>query len=138
MTSTPPPLRQRYPEGRPAGWLHRGRALVAAEDEQARRFLGEALARAGYLADIVGRVPDVRDVADHSLLILQSETAGVELARGFRLQGGAIPLLLLCGGPESADGPCTLDLAPIERLATPFTVPSLRSALGRLLEGRSK
>jgi len=115
---------------------HRSRrVLVATEDAHLRRYVAEALSRAGYPMDgCGGGIPEIlrRCLAESpSLLILdvkRGSLTGSEGVHELRAHGASIPVILLSGGPceeAAAPGP------GFEYLSKPFTMEMLELAIDR-------
>jgi DNA-binding response OmpR family regulator len=125
------PLTYHFPRKTPR------KALVAAEDPQARKYLREALSRAGYASEICS---DPRMILEpdrtegHDFLILNDDVAGREVMSRLRQTGAAIPAILISGRSEPSEeswGPA------MHHLATPFTLKTLKAAIGRVCPTRT-
>lgn len=108
------------------------KALVATEDPQARRYLQEALSRAGFASEACNDVQAILQpdrTAGHAFVILDDHGAGLDVVRRLRETGAAIPALLISG---RAHPPEDLRLPALEHLSTPFTLRTLREAITRV------
>jgi DNA-binding response OmpR family regulator len=111
------------------------KVLVAADDAQVRKYLQEALSRAGYASDSCSdrSLLDARRAAGHAFLMVNDGIPGREVLRRLRKGGATLPVILLSSGPgqepETEDG----DSGRVEHLSTPFTLATLQSAIDRIL-----
>jgi DNA-binding response OmpR family regulator len=106
---------------------------VAHEDSQARKYLTEALSRAGFATVACGDIRillERRRTAGHSFAILKSGDRVMDTLRAVREQGNTIPVILLSGAetPSTADS----DVGNVAHLSAPFTVKTLELAIARL------
>jgi DNA-binding response OmpR family regulator len=119
-------------------WQNRRKALVVAEDSQARRHLREALSRAGYSADVSDdyrMIPKHQEAAGPSLLILDQVQAAIDAVRRLRQGGTNTPVILMSGGPDSGKPAINSSVPFVEHLSTPFTLKSLRFAICKVTQG---
>jgi DNA-binding NtrC family response regulator len=115
---------------------HRTRhVLVAAEDPHFRKYVGEALLRAGYPVDVCGGQSSeilARYRAEPpSLLIVDVKREGLsgcEVVSELRSRGARVPVILLSGGPS---GEAAAPRPGVEYLSKPFTMDMLELAIGR-------
>jgi DNA-binding response OmpR family regulator len=118
-------------------WYGDRSALVADEDSHTRKYLKEALARAGYAAHICGdtrRILESGTTASHSFLILRSGKPGMEVLRMLRKQGNPIPVILFSGAALDQQEPLVPDAGLVGRLSAPFTLESLRLAIAKVCQ----
>lgn len=109
------------------------RALLAVEGSRECGSVKEALARAGFKADVcerVDRIPEQQTTEGHSFLLLETKDEEWAVVRALRRRGAGIPVISLSGG--SACTPLDPELGVVERLSTPFTLESLRRAIAKV------
>lgn len=129
---------RRNPGGRTLPWRSHQRALIAAEDPEARRYLREALSRAGYRADVYTdsrMIPEDHRTAGPSFLIMQGGGGGVEVVRRFRKRDPTLPIIMISGRPLGEVGLGEGEIGTVEHLSTPFTLETLQTAIAKVLHG---
>jgi DNA-binding response OmpR family regulator len=113
-------------------WKGHRTALVAHEDSHARKYLTEALSRAGYAAVVCGdprAILERRRTAGHSFAILKGGKPALEALRTLRSQGNPLPVILLSGAGTEQQGPRDPDVGNVGHLSAPFTLETLRLAI---------
>ena len=114
--------------------------LLAVEDEpDLGILLRDALARAGFAADLVTCIVDAEDhlgLAAYDAMILDLGLAdgdGLTLLRALRRRGGMVPVLILTARDAPEDRVAGLDGGADDYLVKPFHMPELISRIRALL-----
>jgi len=113
------------------------KALVATEDPQARRYLQEALSRAGFASEACSDIQAILEpdrTAGHSFVILDDHDSSHDVMRRLRKTGAAIPAILISGRANPSEDP---EVPALEHLSTPFTLRTLREAIFRACTRRA-
>lgn len=113
---------------------------MALEDSHARRYLKEALSRAGYAAVLSGDsriILERRKTAGHSFAILEGGAPVLDTLRTLRKQGNPIPVLLLSGAGPGLPTSGSPDVGTVGHLSAPFTLETLQLAIGNLYHSDS-
>ena len=112
------------------------KALVATEDPQARRYLQEALSRAGFASEACSDPQAILEpdrTEGHAFVILDDHVSSHDVMRRLRKAGAAIPAILISGRTRSSEDP---QVPALEHLSTPFTLRTLREAIARVCTRR--
>lgn len=116
-------------------WYGDRSALVADEDSHTRKYFKEALARAGYAADVCvdsRMILEGGTTAGHSFLVLRSGKPGMDVLRMLRKQGNPIPVILFSGAAIDQQAPLDPEAGVVGRLSAPFTLESLQLAIAKV------
>jgi DNA-binding response OmpR family regulator len=122
---------RRDPGGRTFPWHGHRTALIAARGDETRRYLKEALTRAGYRADVyadLGLIEGPDQTEGRAFLVLDPAAGGLEAVRRFRGRGGRMPIIHLWSGPSSVDSGRD-DAGDPGLLSVPFTPLMLERAI---------
>jgi len=113
------------------------KVLVASDDAQTRKYLQEALSRAGYASDACSdrSLLDAPRAAGHAFLMVNHGAAGIDSVRRLRRGGATLPVILLSGGPGEKRRASDPEIGIVEHLSTPFTQTTLQSAIDRVCPG---
>ncbi|HZE97747.1 MAG TPA: hypothetical protein VE981_12030 [Planctomycetota bacterium] len=110
-------------------------ALVAHEDSHARKYLREALSRAGYTTEVCsdsGAILERLRTKRHSFVVLKNGDPQKDAVRTLREKGNRIPVILLsAAGPESPL-PLNAGYGVVGHLSAPFTLESVRLAIAQV------
>ena len=114
------------------------KALVATEDPQSRRYLQEALSRAGFASEACSDIQTILEpdrTEGHAFVILDDQGSSHDVMRRLRKAGAAIPAILISGRANNrSEDP---QVPALEHLSTPFTLRTLRQAIARVCTRRA-
>lgn len=116
--------------------------MVAEDDAALRSVLTRGLRAAGYVVDAVAdgaKAWDYLRTYDYDVAVIDwglPETSGIELIRGLRRSGSALPVLMLTARDATADRVAGLDEGADDYLVKPFDFGELLARI-RALQRRS-
>lgn len=120
------------------GAVRRPHLLLAEDDRELRGMLEELLTSAGYAVDPVGDGVSARQCAltgDHAVAVFDRglpHLDGLEVLRGLRRAGWAVPVLILSAYATAADRVTGLDAGAEDYLVKPFDLEELLARLRAL------